>query len=58
MNLFKKIRRYFRTVALMYRSIDSFVAQPEIVDLNPIYKRYGSQAINLQNSATLDIGCG
>lgn len=42
----------------MYRSIDSFVAQPEIVDLNPIYKRYGSQINNLQNSATLDIGCG
>jgi len=42
----------------MYRSIDSFVAQPEITDLNPLYKQYGSEALNLQNSATLDIGCG
>jgi len=58
MNFLKKIRRYYKTVALMYRSIDSFVAQPEIADLNPLYKQYGSEALNLQNSATLDIGCG
>ena len=58
MNFLKKIRRYYKTVALMYRSIDSFVAQPEITDLNPLYKQYGSEALNLQNSATLDIGCG
>jgi SAM-dependent methyltransferase len=58
MNLLKKIRRYYKTVALMYRSIDSFVAQPEITDLNPLYMQYGSAKSNLQNSVTLDIGCG
>lgn len=58
MNLLKKIRRYYKTVALMYRSIDSFVAQPEIADLNLLYQKYGSKACNLRTSKTLDIGCG
>ena len=58
MNLFKKIRRYSKTIALMHRAIDSFVAQPEINDLSPVYKKYGSEALNLENSTTLDIGCG
>ena len=42
----------------MYRSIDSFVAQPEISDLSLVYKKYGFEALNLQNSTTLDLGCG
>lgn len=58
MNLFKKIRRYYKTVDLMYRSIDSFVAQPEVSDLNLICKRFGADNRDLQDSATLDLGCG
>lgn len=58
MNLLKKIRRYYRTVELMYRSINSYVAQPEIIDLNPLYQQYGSEKQNLKNSTTLDLGCG
>jgi len=58
MNLLKKIRRYCRTVELMYRSIDSYVAQPEIIDLNPLYQQYGSDRQALKNSTTLDLGCG
>lgn len=42
----------------MYRSIDSFVAQLEVVDLSPLYKQYGSGKQNEQNSASLDLGCG
>jgi len=42
----------------MYRAIDSFVAQPEISDLNSVYKSFDAQALNLANSTTLDIGCG
>lgn len=52
------MKRYSKTIALMYRSIDSFVAQPEIRDLSSLYKKYGSVALNLQNSTTLDLGCG
>lgn len=58
MNLFKGIRRYCKTISLMYRAIDSFVAQPEISDLNLVYKSFDAQALNLLNSTTLDIGCG
>lgn len=58
MNLLKKIRRYYRTVELMYRSIDSYIAEAEIIDLNPLYQQYGSKNQNLKNSATLDLGCG
>jgi SAM-dependent methyltransferase len=58
MNLFKKIRRYSRTVVLMYRSIDSFVAQPEIAELNSLYREYDSKVMGLKNSTTLDLGCG
>ena len=58
MNLFKGIRRYCKTISLMYRAIDSFVAQPQISDLNSVYKRFNAKALNLTNSTTLDIGCG
>lgn len=58
MKLLKKIRRYLRTVELMYRSIDSYVAQAEIIDLNPLYLQYASEKQNLKNSTTLDLGCG
>lgn len=58
MNLFKGIRRYCKTISLMYRAIDSFVAQPQISDLNSVYKRFSAEALKLTNSATLDIGCG
>jgi len=58
MSLFKKIRRYCKTITLMYRAIDSFVAQPEIGDINSLYRKYGSEALNLKNSTTLDMGCG
>lgn len=58
MNLFKKIRRYYKTVGLMYRSIDSFVAQPEVSDLNPLYQQYGFERQSVQSSASLDLGCG
>ena len=58
MKLLKKIGRYYRTVELMYRSIDSYVAQPEIIDLNPLYQQYASEKQNLKNSTTLDLGCG
>lgn len=58
MNLLKKISRYYKTVGLMYRSIDSFVAQPEVRDLNPVYQHYASEKRNDSNSATLDLGCG
>lgn len=58
MKLLKKIRRYYRTVELMYRSIDSYVAQAEIIDLNPLYQQYASEKQNLKNSTTLDLGCG
>jgi SAM-dependent methyltransferase len=42
----------------MYRAIDSFVAQPEIGDLNLVYTRFNAEALNLFYSTTLDIGCG
>lgn len=58
MNLFKKIRRYYKTVGLMYKSIDSFVAQPEVSDLNLVYQQFGSEKRGLRNSTTLDLGCG
>lgn len=58
MNFFKGIRRYCKTISLMYRAIDSFVAQPEIGDLNSVYKKFNAEALNLTNSTTLDIGCG
>lgn len=58
MNLFKKIRRYYKTVSLMYRSIDSFVAQPEVADLTPLYEKYAFEKQHLQDSASLDLGCG
>ena len=58
MNLIKKIRRYYKTVELMYRAIDSYVAQPEVVDINALYQQYGAERLNLRNSRTLDLGCG
>lgn len=58
MNLFKGIRRYCKMISLMYRAIDSFVAQPQISDLNSVYKRFNAEALTLTNTTTLDIGCG
>lgn len=58
MNIFKKIRRYSKTLALMYRAMDSYVAQPTVGDLNPLYQQYSSEKQNDSKSATLDLGCG
>jgi len=58
MNIFKKISRYGTTVALMYRSLDSFVCQPEITDLDVLYSQFNAQKLGFSDSVTLDIGCG
>jgi SAM-dependent methyltransferase len=58
MNIFKKIRRYSRTVALIYRAIDSYVNQPEITDIHVVYDEFNAHKLGLIDSTTLDIGCG
>lgn len=58
MNILKKITRYSKTVALLYRALDSYVMQPDIRDLDLIYSRYSASALSLRESATLDLGCG
>ena len=58
MNIFKKIRRYSRTVALLYRAVDSYVTQPEITDLDLLYSQFNANKLGLADSTTLDIGCG
>jgi SAM-dependent methyltransferase len=58
MNIIKKIARYSKTLALMYRAIDSFVHLPEIRDIDLLYQKYGSNTLRLSNSCALDLGCG
>jgi len=58
MNIFKKIHRYSKTIALMYRSLDSFINLPEITNLDSLYAQFNTQKLGVNDSVTLDIGCG
>jgi SAM-dependent methyltransferase len=42
----------------MYRAIDSYVTQPEVADLEPLYDQFSAHRLDITNSTTLDIGCG
>lgn len=58
MNIFKKITRYSKTVALLYKALDSYVMQPDIPDLDLLCSLYSASALSLRESTTLDLGCG
>ena len=58
MNIVKKIVRYSKTIALLYKALDSYVLQPDIRDLDSIYTRFSAGTLGLRESSTLDLGCG
>ena len=58
MNIVKKIVRYSKTIALLYKALDSYVLQPDIRDLDSIYTRFSAGTLGLRECSTLDLGCG
>jgi len=58
MNILKRIRRYYRTLKLAHRSIETLINIPQISDLESCYKEFDSGILHLPESSTLDMGCG
>ena len=58
MNFIKKIRRYYKTLKLLNSACETLINIPQIGNLEDCYKRFDSNALFLEDSSTLDIGCG
>jgi SAM-dependent methyltransferase len=58
MNLFKKIRRYYKAVKLVHFAHETLIDFPKIEHLETCYEQFDSKALSLINSSTLDLGCG
>jgi len=57
-NIFKKIRRYYKTVRLVNSACDTLINIPVVKDLKNLYKEFNSNTLSLLDSCALDIGCG
>ena len=58
MNIFNKIRRYYRAVKLVHFAYESLIDFPKIDDLEDCYEMFNSKTLSLINASTLDMGCG
>jgi SAM-dependent methyltransferase len=58
MNLFKKIRRYYKAIKLVHFAHESLIDFPKIENLETCYAMFDSKALSLTDTSTLDLGCG